>query len=268
MLAHGKRNLLGVLVDAIDYQTVVATIMSAACAKRPLAVSALAVHGVMTGWSDPAQRQLLNRFDVLAPDGQPVRWGLNLLYGTDLRSTVRGTDLTLRVLEAAAEEGLPVFFYGSTPEVLETLVSNVRNRFPRLLVAGAEASKFRTIADNERDAIVGRIRSSGARLVFVGLGCPRQEVFAYELQAHLSMPLIAVGAAFDYLAGALRQPPQCVQRVGLEWLWRLASEPRRLWRRYLLLNPLYATLLLSQAAHLWTPTIERGDEPVSRGLRA
>jgi N-acetylglucosaminyldiphosphoundecaprenol N-acetyl-beta-D-mannosaminyltransferase len=264
----GKRNVLGVLVDAVDYEAAVGRIIDAALAHRPFAVSALAVHGVMTGRRDPLQRELLNQFDIVAPDGQPVRWGLNLLYRTRLREAVRGTDLTLRVLQAAAENDLPAFFYGSRREVVDGLVTKLQRRFPQLRVAGAEPSKFRTVSFEERQAIVARIRDSGARIVFVGLGCPRQEVFVHELREQLSMPMIAVGAAFDYLSDFLPQPPRAIQRVGLEWLWRLTLEPQRLWRRYLLLSPAYLSLLTLQAAHVWSPKIHVGHLSAGRDLEA
>ena len=264
----GKRNVLGVLVDAIDCDAAVDRIIDAARDRRPLAVSALAVHGVMTGRFDPAQQQLLNEFDIVVPDGQPVRWGLNLLHGTHLTEPVRGTDLTLHVLEAAERTGLPVFFYGSRQPVLDALVANVQRQLPALDVAGAEPSKFRTVSMDEREEIVARLRDSGARIVFVGLGCPRQEVFVHELHEQLSMPMLAVGAAFDYLADVLPQPPPAFRRAGLEWLWRLGLEPRRLWRRYLLLNPAYLGLLTLQASRVWTPEARTGPLSPVRDLSA
>jgi exopolysaccharide biosynthesis WecB/TagA/CpsF family protein len=168
---------------------------------------------------------------------------------------VRGTDLTLGVLSAAAKAGTPVFFYGSRSETLETLRSNVCLRLPDLIVAGTEPSKFRAVSPYERNEIARRIEASGARIVFVGLGCPRQEKFACELRGRLPMPLVAVGAAFDYLAGGLPEPPVSLRRLGLEWAWRLAHEPRRLWRRYLTLNPVYVLAFILQASRLWRPSI-------------
>jgi exopolysaccharide biosynthesis WecB/TagA/CpsF family protein len=222
----------------------------------------------MTGRRDPTRQELLNQLDVVVPDGQPVRWGLNLLYGTHLREAVRGSDLTLHVLEAATKNELPVFFYGSRQEVVDALVANLQRQFPLLRVAGAEPSRFRRVSLEERLAIVTRIKDSGARIVFVGLGCPRQEVFVYELRKQLSMPLIAVGAAFDYLSGFLPQPPPAIRRAGLEWLWRLRLEPRRLWRRYLLLNPAYLSLLALQAVHVWTPKARAGIPSAGGDLEA
>jgi N-acetylglucosaminyldiphosphoundecaprenol N-acetyl-beta-D-mannosaminyltransferase len=260
----GKRNLLGVLIDAVDRETAVEQVMAGARTRSPLAASALAVHGVMEAVIDPGLRHRVNRLDVAAPDGQPVRWGLNLLHGTDLHEPVRGTDLAVDVCARAAAEALPVYFYGSRPEVLQALVSNLRARFPTLVIAGTRPSLFRVAGPGERDAIARTIKSSGARITFVGLGCPRQEIFVSELRDFLEMPVVGVGAAFDYIAGTLPAPPHEMRRLGLEWLWRLMHEPRRLWRRYLLFNPAYLCGLVLQAFGVWRSTPPR--DPGSASL--
>ncbi len=252
----GKKNVLGVLVDAVDYEAAVDRIIRAAEDRRPYGVSALAVHGVMTGVDDAEHRYRLNHLDLVTPDGQPVRWALNLLYRTKLRQRVYGPTLTLQVCEAAARRGLPVYFYGSHPEVLASLVPNLKARFPDLDVRGYEPSKFQTLTAHEKAEIIGRISASGARIAFVGLGCPRQEIFAYEYHEDLPMPLVAVGAAFDYHAGLIDEPPPWMQRHGLQWLHRLAQDPRRLWRRYLIGNPRYLVRLMAQASGLVRPDID------------
>ncbi|WP_345630215.1 WecB/TagA/CpsF family glycosyltransferase [Rugosimonospora acidiphila] len=250
---EGKRSVLGVLVDAVDYDAAVAKVLHAARARQPLGLTALAVHGVMTGVHDPLHNARLNSMDVVVPDGQPVRWALNLLYGTRLRDWVSGPELVLRVLRRMADQGLPVYLYGTTPEILDRLVVSLSRQFPRLRIAGAEPSKFRTSLPGEELALAARIQDSGARLVLVGLGCPRQETFVYGMRQHLSLPLMAVGAAFDFHAGRLRPAPGWMQHSGLAWLWRLGQEPRRLWRRYLITNVDYLIRLLAQAAHLRQP---------------
>jgi len=250
MIDHGKKNILGVLIDAVDYEAAVARIIAAAHARQPYTVSALAVHGVMTGVLDEAQRYRLNHLDLVVPDGQPVRWALNLLHGAGLRDRVYGPTLTLKLCERAASEGLPIYLYGSRPEVLAALVANLQRRFPGLQIAGTQPSRFRQVSAEEQQEIADQIRASGAALTFVGLGCPRQEVWAYELRDLLGMPLLAVGAAFDFHAGQLAQAPSRLQRLGLEWAFRFAKEPRRLWRRYAILNPLYLWLLTLQATGL------------------
>lgn len=253
LIDGGKRNLLGVLVDCVDYEAATAKVIGAAEHRRRYAVTALAVHGVMTGVDDTEHRHRLNSFDLVTPDGQPVRWALNQLWGAGLPDRVYGPTLTRHVLARAAADGLPVFFYGSTPEVLHRLVANVVTQWPALVVAGTRPSLFRPASAEEKSSTVRAICDSGARIVFVGLGCPRQEVFCYEYRDHLDMPLLAVGAAFDYHAGTVKEPPAFVQRAGLQWLYRLAQQPRRLWRRYLVLNPRYVTLLVAQRLGLWRP---------------
>ena len=251
MIRRGKRNVLGVLVDAVDYDAATEQVVSAAHERRPLAMTALAVHGVMTGVTDPAHNARLNSFDLVTPDGQPVRWALNLLHGAGLADRVYGPELTLRVLARCADQGLPVYLYGSTEDTLARLVPALERMFPALKIAGVESSKFRQAQSGEDVEIADRIRSSGARLVLVGLGCPRQEVFAYAMRPLVDMPLLAVGAAFDYHAGLLHKPPPWMQRAGLEWLWRLGLEPKRLWRRYVVLNPAYLARLGAQKSGLW-----------------
>lgn len=250
MIDKGKQNILGVCVDAIDYEAAVAKIISSARDRRPLAVSALAVHGVMTGVLDAVHRYRLNHLDLVAPDGQPVRWAMNVLHHTALADRVYGPTLMLKVCEQAAREGLPIYLYGSRPAVLDALATRLSARFPGLLIAGAQPSRFRQVSPAEQQEIVETIKRSGAAMTFVGLGCPRQEVWVYEYRDLLSMPLLAVGAAFDFHAGLLAQAPPQLQRAGLEWLYRLTREPLRLWRRYLLLNPLYLGLLFLQVTRL------------------
>jgi N-acetylglucosaminyldiphosphoundecaprenol N-acetyl-beta-D-mannosaminyltransferase len=246
MIDRGRKNLLGIGIDAVDYEAAVDRIITAAGQGRTCSVSALAVHGVMTGHTDEEHRVRLRGLDLVVPDGQPVRWALNALYGVNLPDRVYGPTLTLRVCEAAAREGLPVYLYGSRPEVLAAFQENLAGQFPGLRIAGAEPSKFRQLNETEKAEVVERIKASGAKITLVGLGCPRQEVWAYEYRDCLSMPIMAVGAAFDFHAGTLSQAPAWMQDRGLEWLYRLRTEPRRLWRRYLILNPWYVYLVLAQ----------------------
>jgi N-acetylglucosaminyldiphosphoundecaprenol N-acetyl-beta-D-mannosaminyltransferase len=250
-VAGTKRNVLGVLVDATDYADATERIIAAARDGRPFAVTALAVHGVMEGVADRRLGAQLNSFDLVTPDGQPVRWALNLLHRAGLTDRVYGPELVLRVLSRAAEQGLPVYLYGSTQQTLDRLVPALATMFPALKVAGSEPSKFRSAEPGEPAAIAGRIAESGARLTLVGLGCPRQEKFAFAMRPLLDMPLLAIGAAFDYHSGGLHKPPAWMQRYALEWLWRLGLEPKRLWRRYLLLNPAYLARLGAQRLGLW-----------------
>jgi len=250
MIRRGKRDVLGVMVDVIDYEAVVDQTVAAAADGRGFAVSAVAVHGVMTGVLDAEQRYRLNSFDLLVPDGQPVRWALNMLHSARLKDRVYGPSLMLALCERCASDRIPIYLYGSSQGVIVRLAERLTERFPGLRVAGMQPSKFRRITAEEKSETIAQIRDSGARLVFVGLGCPRQEVWAYEFRDALSMPVIAVGAAFDFHAGTVTQAPPRLQNAGLEWLYRLAQEPRRLWRRYMLLNPLYVAMIAAQGVGL------------------
>jgi exopolysaccharide biosynthesis WecB/TagA/CpsF family protein len=255
-----KHSVLGVRISAANYDSAVERIIGAARRRQPLAVSALAVHGVMTGVLDSAHRHRLNAFDLLVPDGQPVRWALNFLHHARLADRVYGPNLMLRVCERAAQERLPIFLFGGTAEMLKALQSNLAGKFPGLVFAGCRTSRFRRLGEAENEELRREIRSSGAAITFVGLGCPRQEVWVYEHREALAMPLLAVGAAFSFHAGHTPQAPGYLQARGLEWFYRLASEPKRLWRRYLLLNPLYLTLLFFQSIG-WYDIAERTREP-------
>ena len=239
-------NVLGTRVSICTYASVTDVVIDHARRAAPLGVAFQPVHGITTAWLDPAYGRVLNALDVVAPDGQPVRWALNRLHAAGLTDRVYGPELTLSVCAAAAAAQLPVFLYGTTDAVLERFRAALAARFPGLTVAGTLAPPFRPVTPEEDAAHVRAIRESGARIVFVGLGCPRQERWVLEHRAAVGVPLLAVGAAFDFISGTKPWAPAWMQARGLEWLFRLASEPRRLAGRYLLLNPLYASLVALQ----------------------
>lgn len=230
----------------MDYAAACEAILAAAAAKRAFTVTALAVHGVMTGALSSQHRHRLNALDMVLPDGQPVRWALNLLHQAGLRDRVYGPSLMLRICERAEMLGLSVGLYGSRQEVLDDLRRELQATFPRLRLVSVIPSRFGRVSPDEQAELAKRIAASGVDLLFVGLGCPRQEVWLYENRAWLDLPLIAVGAAFDFHAKRLAQAPGWMQDRGLEWLFRFWHEPRRLWRRYVLLNPLFLSLLTLQ----------------------
>jgi exopolysaccharide biosynthesis WecB/TagA/CpsF family protein len=252
MKDQGRHSILGIRINAVDYEAAVKSVVDAAKHQQPLTVSALAVHGVMTGALDREHRHRLNKLDLIVPDGQPVRWALNWLHGAALGDRVYGPNLMLAICRRAAADGIPIFLFGGDQQMLDALSTRLVSMIPALEIAGSRASKFRPLSADERTDLVQEIRASGAKIAFVGIGCPRQEVFAYELREEIGMPLIAVGAAFAFHAALLRQAPSWMQRSGLEWLYRLVAEPKRLWRRYLYLNPLYLTLLALQAVRIYS----------------
>lgn len=264
MINKGKYSILGINVHAVDYDYAVDQIITAAKQQQPYSVSALAVHGVMTGVLDPVHARRLNGLDLVVPDGQPVRWALLWLYGQALPDRVYGPNLTLRVAQSLAKHQLSFYLYGSKSETLVKFADKLTRSFPGLKVAGMEPSKFRRLSESERLDLVKRIKDSGASIVLLGLGCPRQEVWAYEYRDLLNLPVLAVGAAFDFHAGTVSQAPKLMQDFGLEWFYRLTQEPKRLWQRYILLNPLYVFNITLQLLGLksFPPPLPQGDEEV------
>jgi N-acetylglucosaminyldiphosphoundecaprenol N-acetyl-beta-D-mannosaminyltransferase len=233
---RGKRDVLGVQVDAVDMAAAVERVLEYARLRQPAAVTALAVHGIVEANHDPRLRVALNDFDLVLPDGQPVRWALNLLYGLGLPDKVPGPSLVDALLTRAADEGYAVHFHGSKPETLTLIGAELERRFGGRLAVSMAPSRFKRIDGAELDELVASINDTGAQLCFVGLGCPRQERFVAATASSLKMPAIAVGAAFDYLAGNISRAPHLAQRAGLEWLYRLLQDPKRLARRYLVTN--------------------------------
>ena len=231
--------VLGVKVSRVDYTKAVEAIINAARERRSFGVGALAVHGIMEANRNRAFSETLRQLELLTPDGQPVRWALNLLGARELRDRVYGPTLMLKVCERAAAERLPIFFYGNTSHVLERLTQNLLQKFPDLMIAGAMEDRFRDATSAEDEDDVRAILESGARIVMVGRGCPRQEKWVAGHLGVIQAPMLAVGAAFDFHAGVKPQAPRILQDHGLEWLFRLVQEPKRLWRRYLIFNPLF-----------------------------
>lgn len=232
-------------VDALTYESAGEQILAWARAGESRSVCVATVHMVMEGHDDPAFQQLVNGADLVTSDGMPLVWGLRLL-GCPQARRVYGPDLTLALCRAAARAGIPVGFYGSTAPVLDALIARLSARCPGLPVAYRHSPPFHLLSAEEAAAEIAAIRASGCRILFVGLGCPKQERWIAAHRGQLDAVLIGVGAAFDFLAGNKRRAPDRVQALGLEWLFRLATEPRRLWRRYLIHNPRFLALFARQ----------------------
>jgi N-acetylglucosaminyldiphosphoundecaprenol N-acetyl-beta-D-mannosaminyltransferase len=241
MQGHTRsRWILGMRVDATSYEAAAEAILVRARCGDGGYVCVATVHMVMEAWDDPGFRALVNGAWLVTPDGMPLVWGLRRL-GIPDASRVYGPELTPRVCARAEAEGVPVGFYGGTPATLERMTAQLRRRFPRLEIACTIAPPFRPVSPEEERKAVDEIRACGARVLFVGLGCPKQERWMAARQDALpELVMLGVGAAFDFLAGTKRQAPPWMQSAGLEWLFRLATEPRRLWRRYARHNPRFA----------------------------
>jgi N-acetylglucosaminyldiphosphoundecaprenol N-acetyl-beta-D-mannosaminyltransferase len=238
-----RHDLFGVRVSATTYDELCEWCIDRALNNKGGCVDLMPVHGLISAVRDPEYRDMMNAFDVIAPDGQPVRWALNKFHNANLSDRVYGPEFTLRLCKAAAEAGVPIYLYGSSPEVIELLSKNLSAKFPKLIIAGAESPPFRPLLAEEDAEVTARINDSGAKLVFLGTGCPKQEIFAYKHRYSINGVQLCVGAAFDFHAGKKNIAPAWMQKRGLEWLFRLCSEPRRLWKRYFVTNSIFVMLV-------------------------
>jgi exopolysaccharide biosynthesis WecB/TagA/CpsF family protein len=254
-----KVDILGVQVSCVDYDRAVACIIDAASHDRPGVVACHAVHAIVTASGDRALREEVNRFSMVTPDGQPVRWALNMLHGAKLADRVYGPELTLRVCQQAAENEIPIYLYGGKPETLERLKENLLAMLPTLQIGGAESPPFRELTEQENEEVCRRINQSGAKILMIGLGCPKQDKFAARNRDRIQAVQLCVGAAFDFHAGVKPMAPAWMQRTGLEWMFRLGCEPRRLWRRYLVTNAAFSAkfaMALAKKPVLRSPPVE------------
>jgi exopolysaccharide biosynthesis WecB/TagA/CpsF family protein len=241
--------VLGLRVERVDYDEAVALVLRAARQGLVLRVAAANVHVVMEARADAELAAALGAFDLVVPDGQPLRWVLNAQAAAPqlrLDERVYGPELMLRVCHGAANERLPIYLYGADEATLSALRTGLLKRAPGLVVAGTTAPGHGEALWRAAETDVERIVASGARIVFVGLGCPRQERWIGRYAARVGAPCLGVGAAFDLLSGNKPMAPRWMQDRGLEWLFRLRTEPRRTWRRYLQHNPRFAAMAAAQ----------------------
>lgn len=238
-------SVLGVNVLASSYPEVVRNCVEWAQKRESRSVLFVNVHVIMEARDNPRLLEHVNHADMANPDGVPVVWTLRA-FGAENASRVYGPDATIAMLEAARESGIPIGFYGGTESTLARLVAEVQARFPGVNIAFKMSPPFRKLSDEEDETIVRQITESGVRWLFVGLGCPKQEKWVCEHRGRIPAVLLAVGAAFDFIAGTKPQAPRWMMRNGLEWAFRLASEPRRLAGRYLKTNPRYVALVAYQ----------------------
>ena len=199
-------------------------------------------YSIMLAKDNPELAKIFNDADIATPDGMPVVWALRTL-GAPQQQRVYGPTLMLNLCRAAAEDGFGIFLYGGRPQTLPALEKRLFEQFPGLRIAGSYAPPFRALLAGEEEEVRARIQSSGARIVFVGIGTPKQEQWMYEhRECFPCLTLIGVGAAFDFFAGRTKQAPAWMQRHGFEWFFRLMTEPARLWRRYLIVTPRFLPL--------------------------
>jgi len=241
-----SRHIVGMRVDATSYADATDRVINWAQAGESRYVCVASVNNVMHSRDDASYANMMNGADLVTPDGMPLVWGLRAL-GVPHATRVYGPSLTPLVCERAAREGIPVGFYGGTPEVLERLRAELYRMFPDLNIVYSWPPPFRPLTAEEEDQVTRDIVASGARIVFVGLGTPKQEQWMVRHRDKLTAVMLGVGAAFDFIAGEKKQAPSWMQKRGLEWVFRLVTEPRRLWKRYLYSNPRFLALFAVQA---------------------
>lgn len=231
-----SRFILGMRVDGTSYAHASDLIVRLAHDKDWRYVCVANVHMTMEAFDDPSFRDVVNGAGLVTPDGVPLVWGLEWL-GVPDAERVYGPSLTPAVCEAAQAANIAVGFYGGTTEAVESMSAALLSEFPRLNIAYRYSPPFRPLTAEEDASVVDAIAKSGARILFVGLGCPKQERWMAEHQGRVPAVMLGVGAAFDFISGEKVQAPSWLQERGLEWLFRFLTEPRRLWKRYLYLNP-------------------------------
>ncbi len=247
-----SRHILNVRVDATTYLDATARIIAWAQDSRSCYVCLATVNAIMEAHGSSEYQRVMREADLVTSDGMPLVWLLRGL-GIAGASRVYGPDLTLTVLAAAAEHAIPVGFYGGSELVLPKLVEAVQQRFPDLKIAYACAPPFHALTAKEDEEAARTIDHSGARILFVGLGGAKQDYWMHAHHGRVPCVMLGVGAAFDFIAGTKPQAPRWMQQGGLEWVFRLGTEPRRLWRRYLSRNPRFAILALAQLARTRFP---------------
>ena len=259
--ARGRVDVFGLRLDAMDLKAAVARIRTWANARESRFVCACNVHSVVASRTDRAFAGAVALADMALPDGAPVAWWMRRKSGSAQRR-VAGPDLMWGYLESAAERAESIFLLGGSEATLSALQLAIGKRFPTLPIAGALSPPYRTLTAEEDDAVVKQINQSGASTVWVGLGCPKQELWMAAHRDRIWATQIGVGAAFDFHSGTVRRAPQWMQRVGLEWAHRLVTEPRRLWRRYMVTG--FVFLGLCALDTLQRPSTDRRSVSASR----
>lgn len=237
-VARITSQVLAVPIDVLEWDTALCRISGWATQRQSRYVCVCNVHSVVTAVRHSGFRQIVEQADMATPDGAPIAAMLHAT-GHAGQQRINGPDLMWRYCERAAGVGESIYLFGSKPAILVALHTRLLQAFPGLIIAGSWSPPFRALTPEEDLAIVDHINASGAGTVWVSLGCPKQEEWMARHRGQVHAVMIGVGAAFDYHAGTLRRAPQWMQACGLEWLHRLAAEPRRLWKRYLVTNSIF-----------------------------
>jgi N-acetylglucosaminyldiphosphoundecaprenol N-acetyl-beta-D-mannosaminyltransferase len=250
LIEGNYRRILNTRINATSYQAACDLIQHWATTQTSCYIVPANVHVVMTAYWHRTYQTVLNNAALVTPDGMPLVWALRLL-GIQQQPRVYGPDLMLAWCEQAAQLSLPIYLYGGTERVLAKLQAHLHQQYPTLTIAGTCAPPFRPLTLAEEDADIEHIKQSGAKVVFIGLGCPKQEQWMYRQRGKFPGVMIGVGAAFNFFSGEVSQAPRWMMRFGLEWLYRFSQEPKRLWKRYLINNPAFVALFGLQLLNHW-----------------
>jgi N-acetylglucosaminyldiphosphoundecaprenol N-acetyl-beta-D-mannosaminyltransferase len=232
-------------ITATSYSEVANSMLLWTRRKESRSIYAANVHMLMEAHDSPEFQAMVNNADIVTPDGMPLVWAMRQ-KGRKNQQRVYGPTLMLHLLGAVAREKIPVGLFGSTEEVLNKLAVRLQDQYPGLIIALKIAPPFRSPTEAEDKKLVRQINDSGARLLFVGLGCPKQERWIAGHRGEVHAVMVGVGAAFDFHTGTIPQAPVWMQKAGLEWLFRVLREPRRLWKRYFWNNPRFIALLMGE----------------------
>lgn len=236
--ARNLRSVIGMPIDSLSWPITLEILAGWASERESRYVCICNVHSVVTTRSDPLTAKVIREADMATPDGAPVAWLMRRL-GVVGQERINGPDLMWRYCAEAAGRGEAIYLYGGHQDTLDILQRKLLERFPGLKIAGAYSPPFRPLSAEEDAAVVEAINASSASTVWVSLGCPKQEQWMFKHRGRIKAVMIGVGAAFDYHAGTIIRAPLWMQNYGLEWLYRLVKEPRRLWKRYFVTNSLF-----------------------------
>ncbi len=250
-MEQSKRQVINSRIDGTSYAEACEQILAWAKEQKSCYVIPANVHVVMTAFWRESYRQIVNNAAIVTPDGMPLVWALRL-FGLKQQKRVYGPDLMLTCCDRAQTEQVPIYLYGSTPAVLTKLEHNLKQWYPNLIIAGSYSPPFRPLTPQETETEIKWINEAGSGIIFVALGCPKQEEWMAQQVGKIQAVMIGVGAAFAFHSQEVSQAPRWLMKLGLEWLYRLATEPRRLWQRYLINNPVFLILLTLQLVQYWT----------------
>jgi len=240
-----KYNLLGLNISTGPYQAFVDNIALLALSAPSSYVCIANVHMLIEAHKDPAFAAVVNNADIVTPDGMPLAKGLKLLYQVN-QDRVAGMDLLPHVLSLAEQKAIAVYFYGSTKETLTLVDAYCRKHFPGLKIAGLHSPPFRPLTTHEEEETIRNINLSGAKIVLVALGCPKQEKWMASMKNRINACMLGVGGALPVMAGLQKRAPLWIQKISMEWFYRLLQEPRRLFKRYAITNSIFLMLFFKE----------------------